>query len=98
PDLANEVPIGKPIFNVRVYVLDRNLELVPVGVAGELCVAGEGVGPGYVNNPDLTLEKFVPDPFSSSPGARIYRTGDLARYLPDGDIEYLGRIDQQVKL
>lgn len=98
PGVESEMPIGKPISNVRVYVLDQNLSLVPVGVTGELCVAGDGVGPGYINNLDLTLAKFVPDPFSRQPGARLYRTGDLARWLPDGNLDYLGRIDNQVKV
>ncbi len=89
------VALGRPISNIRCYILNGNQPL-PVGVAGELCIAGVGVGRGYLNNPELTVAKFVPDPFS--PGQRMYRTGDLARYRPDGNIEYLGRIDRQVKL
>ncbi|HEX2271488.1 MAG TPA: amino acid adenylation domain-containing protein, partial [Pyrinomonadaceae bacterium] len=92
------VPIGKPIFNAELYVMDQDLNLLPVGVAGELCIGGDGVGAGYINDSRLTAAKFVPHPFSSTPGARIYRTGDRARYLPDGNIEFLGRSDHQVKV
>jgi amino acid adenylation domain-containing protein len=90
--------IGRPLPNVRVYVLDPAMQPVPVGVNGELYVGGRGVARGYMNRPELTAEKFVPDPFSGEPGARLYRTGDLVRYLPDGNIEYVGRIDHQVKV
>ncbi|QRK08658.1 non-ribosomal peptide synthase/polyketide synthase [Archangium violaceum] len=90
--------IGRPLRDVRVYVLDRNLHPVPVGVPGELFVGGAGLGRGYQERPDLTAEKFIPDPFSSTPGARLYRTGDRVRYLPDGHLEYLERIDFQVKV
>ena len=92
------VPIGKPIANAGVYILDPQLEPVPVGVAGELCVGGTGIARGYLNQPQQTAEKFVPDTFSQDQNARLYRTGDLARFLPDGNIEFLGRIDQQVKI
>jgi amino acid adenylation domain-containing protein/non-ribosomal peptide synthase protein (TIGR01720 family) len=92
------VPIGRAIPNTQIYVLNRNMEPVPVGVVGELYIGGVGVGRGYLNRADLTAEKFVPDPFGKQPGARLYRTGDLARYLPDGNIEFLGRVDDQVKI
>ncbi len=92
------MPVGRPVANTQLYVLDRGLRPVPVGVAGELCVGGIGVGRGYLRQPALTAEKFVPDPFAATTGARLYRTGDRARYLPDGNIEFLGRLDQQVKV
>jgi amino acid adenylation domain-containing protein len=92
------VPIGRPISNTRTYIVDRCLQPVPVGVRGELLIGGAGLARGYHNLPDLTAEKFIPNPFSSEPGARVYRTGDLVRYLPDGNIEFLGRVDQQVKI
>ncbi|HEY0603676.1 MAG TPA: amino acid adenylation domain-containing protein [Herpetosiphonaceae bacterium] len=92
------VTIGRPIAGTRAYILDSLGQPVPVGARGELVIGGVGVARGYLNRPDQTAEKFIPDPFSSEPGARLYRTGDLARWLPDGRIEYLGRIDQQVKL
>ncbi|MDH5548220.1 MAG: amino acid adenylation domain-containing protein, partial [Gammaproteobacteria bacterium] len=91
-------PIGRPIQNVTVYLLDTNLNPVPPGVIGELYVGGTGVARGYLGQPRLTAEKFLPNPFNSNPGARMYRTGDTARYLPDGNLEYHGRIDFQVKL
>ena len=92
------LPVGRPVANMQMYVLDAMLSAVPVGVSGELHVGGVGVGRGYLNRPELTAEKFIPDPFSSQPGARLYRTGDLGRYLNDGNIEFLGRIDHQVKI
>jgi amino acid adenylation domain-containing protein len=91
-------PIGKPILNTQIYILDRHMQAVPVGVAGELHIGGVGVARGYLNRPELTAEKFVPDPFCRRSGARLYKTGDLARYLEDGSIEYLRRIDDQVKI
>jgi amino acid adenylation domain-containing protein len=92
------VPIGRPIANTQIYILDRHLHPVPIGVAGELYIGGAGMARGYLNRPALTAEKFIPHPFSDEPGARLYKTGDLARYRPDGSIEYLGRLDQQVKV
>jgi amino acid adenylation domain-containing protein len=94
----SRVPIGKPIANTDVYILDRHLQPVPIGITGELYIGGAGLARGYWQKPELTAEKFIPHPFSTDPTARIYQTGDLARYLPDGEIECLGRIDFQVKL
>jgi non-ribosomal peptide synthetase component F len=91
------VPIGRPIANTRAYILDRHLEPVPVGVPGELYVGGEGIARGYLNQPALTEKSFVRDPFSLTE-SKLYRSGDLARYLPSGDLEFLGRCDQQVKI
>jgi amino acid adenylation domain-containing protein/non-ribosomal peptide synthase protein (TIGR01720 family) len=95
------VPIGRPLANTQIYLLDSELKPVPVGVAGELHVGGENLARGYLNRPDLTAEKFIPNPFAArhqDAGGRLYKTGDLACYLPTGDIEYLGRIDNQVKV
>ena len=103
--LENEVdtwtkfpPIGRPIANTQTYLLDESGGLVPVGVAGELWLGGENLSRGYLNRPELTAEKYAPNDFTLQPGARIYRTGDLARYLPNGEIEFLGRADNQVKI
>jgi len=92
------VPIGRPIANVKTYILDRHLEPVPIGVPGELHIGGIALARGYLNREELTRERFIPDPFDPRPGARLYKTGDRARYLPDGNIEYLGRNDNQIKL
>jgi amino acid adenylation domain-containing protein len=92
------VPIGKPICNTQDYLLNSKMSPVPIGVPGELSIGGVGLARGYLNRSDLTAERFVPDPFSKTPGARLYRTGDLARYLPDGNIVFIGRIDYQVKI
>ncbi|MFA6308744.1 MAG: amino acid adenylation domain-containing protein [Clostridia bacterium] len=92
----NAVPIGKPINNTKIYILDKNSDLVPIGAEGELCVSGDTLARGYINKEDLTNEKFVDNPFLDN--MKMYRTGDLARWLPNGDIEFLGRIDNQIKL
>lgn len=93
----NEViPIGRPIWNTRIYVLDKNNRLVPVGVPGEICIGGDGLARGYLNKPGLTAEKFIPDPYKE--GERIYKTGDLGRWLESGDVEFIGRKDSQVKI
>jgi amino acid adenylation domain-containing protein len=92
------VPIGRPVANTGIHLVDPWLRPVPVGIAGELLIGGVQVGRGYLARPDLTAERFVPDPFAKVPGARLYRTGDLARFLPDGAVDYLGRIDHQVKV
>jgi amino acid adenylation domain-containing protein len=100
-DLAQvngSVPIGRPISNTTAYVLDAHMNPQPIGVPGELYTGGDGVARGYLERPELTAERFVPDPFSSEPGARLYKTGDLARYRNNGDIEFIGRIDNQVKV
>jgi amino acid adenylation domain-containing protein len=90
--------IGERIPDLQLYVLDGNLQPVPIGVAGELFVGGAGLARGYHNRPELTVERFIPNPYSNKPGARLYKTGDVARYLPNGDLEYLGRADQQVQI
>ncbi len=94
--ISNTLPIGRPIANTRVYILDSNLQPVPVGVIGDLYIGGDGVSRGYLNRPELTAERFIPNPFGGS--SSIYKTGDIARYLPNGNIEFFGRSDQQVKV
>lgn len=96
--VAGDIPIGRPIANTRIYILDRHQRPTPPGIAGELFIGGEGVVRGYLNRPELTAERFQPDPFSDNAGDRLYWTGDLARYREDGTIEFLGRIDHQVKI
>ncbi|MBU3109935.1 amino acid adenylation domain-containing protein, partial [Clostridium gasigenes] len=90
------VPIGAPLRNIKAYILDNALNIVPIGVYGELCISGDGLARGYLNNKELTEEKFVDNPYNHS--EKMYKTGDLARWLPDGNIEFLGRIDNQVKI
>ncbi|MBW4561039.1 MAG: amino acid adenylation domain-containing protein [Mojavia pulchra JT2-VF2] len=91
-------PIGRAIANAQIYILDKHLQPVPIGIPGELYIGGDGLARGYLNRPELTTEKFIPHPFSNQEGARLYKTGDLARYRPDGNIEFLERIDNQVKI
>ncbi|MCU0287005.1 MAG: amino acid adenylation domain-containing protein [Acidobacteria bacterium] len=95
--IKTSVPAGKPIYNSQVYILDKNLNPVPMGATGEICLAGDGVGKGYINDEKLTIEKYVPNPFSTN-DERLYRTGDLGRFLSDGNIEFIGRVDHQVKV
>jgi amino acid adenylation domain-containing protein len=95
---SSNVPIGRPIANATIYLLDAHQQPVPIGVPGELYIGGAGIARGYLNRPKLTAASFIPDPFGNEPGARLYKTGDLARYRPDGNIEFLGRIDYQVKV
>ncbi|WP_293091572.1 non-ribosomal peptide synthetase/type I polyketide synthase [Moorena sp. SIOASIH] len=95
---GGNIPIGRPISNTKIYILDSHLEPVAIGVPGELYIGGDGLARGYLNRPELTSEKFIPNPFCNSKSQRLYKTGDLARYLRDGNIEFLGRIDNQVKI
>ena len=96
--LGQSIPIGRPIANTEIYVLDPQMQPVPIGVSGELFIGGDGLATGYLNRPDLTAERFIPNPFSDQPDSRLYRTGDLVRYLADGNLEFLGRLDNQVKI
>ena len=95
---ATSIPIGRPIANTQIYILDAHLEPAPLGVIGELYIAGDGITAGYLNQPDKTAERFLKNPFSQDPESKMYRTGDLARYWPDGNVEFLGRGDDQVKI
>lgn len=97
-DIGGPVPIGRPIANTQVYILDKKLNPVPVGIEGELFAAGDGLAVGYLNRPELTAERFILNPYDPRPGARMYRTGDRARFLPNGQIEFIGRVDDQVKI
>ncbi|MDM8520388.1 amino acid adenylation domain-containing protein [Anaerolineales bacterium HSG6] len=92
------VPIGRPFTNTQIYILDSSLHLLPIGITGELYIAGDGVSQGYINQPNLTRDRFVDNVFNKNTTSKLYRTGDLARYLPDGNIEFLGRIDHQIKI
>jgi amino acid adenylation domain-containing protein len=96
--LDAEVPIGRAIANLQTYVLDRNLQPLPIGVTGELYIGGVGLSPGYLNRPDITARRFVPNPFSDDPQARLFKTGDTVRYLTDGTLDYVGRVDFQIKI
>ncbi|MBD2293367.1 amino acid adenylation domain-containing protein [Anabaena sphaerica FACHB-251] len=97
-DPKQTIPIGRPLANTQIYILDKSLQPVPVGVTGEIYIGGAGVARGYFNRPELTQEKFIANPFSDNPGEKLYKTGDLGRYLANGEIEYLGRIDYQIKM
>ena len=94
----NLPPIGRPIANNKVYILDRCLQPVPIGVIGELYIGGDGLARGYLDQPELSREKFISNPFIKKPGARLYKMGDLARYHADGNIQFVARIDDQVKV
>jgi amino acid adenylation domain-containing protein len=95
---SGRISIGRPIHNTQIYLLDSHLQPVPIGISGEICVGGAGLAWGYLNRPQLTAERFIPNAFSDEPRSRLYRTGDLARYLSNGNIEFLGRVDNQVKI
>ncbi len=96
--IAASLPLGHPLANCQIYLLDAHLHPVPLGLSGEICIGGAGLARGYIGQPDVTAEKFIPNPISQTPGERLYRTGDRARFLPDGNIEFQGRIDNQVKI
>ena len=92
------VPVGRPLANTSLYILDATMRPVPIGASGDLYIGGDGLARGYLNRPALSAEKFIPDPFSGKPGMRLYKTGDMARYLSNGNIEFLGRVDHQIKI
>jgi amino acid adenylation domain-containing protein len=94
--IGSSVPIGRPLANTSCYILDCSMALVPIGVTGELCIGGDGLADGYLNQPELTAEKFITNPFGKEPADRLYRTGDQCRWLPNGNIEFLGRSDDQL--
>ncbi|MBD1832156.1 amino acid adenylation domain-containing protein [Cyanobacteria bacterium FACHB-472] len=98
PESATSIPIGRPVVNTQIYLLDADLQPVPIGIVGELYIGGDGLAREYINRPDITAERFIYNPFNNKPESRLYKTGDLGRYLPDGNIEFLGRIDNQVKI
>ncbi|MEG4281922.1 amino acid adenylation domain-containing protein [Microcoleus sp. A006_D1] len=98
PETATSLPIGRPIANTQIYLLDAELQPVAIGITGQLYLGGDGLARGYLNRPDLTAAAFIPNPFSNKPGSRVYKTGDLCSYLADGNIEFLGRVDDQVKI
>ncbi|WP_333448013.1 amino acid adenylation domain-containing protein, partial [Microcoleus sp. herbarium2] len=98
PEGVTTIPIGRPLSNTQIYLLDNQMQPVPVGVPGELYIGGDGLARGYLNRPELTAERFILNPLSNEPGAYLYKTGDLARYQADGNIEFLGRLDDQVKI
>src|SRR6202011_5861294 len=97
-DLKGVIPIGRPIFNVRLYVLDSNLQPVPIGHPGELYIAGESLARGYHRRPELNAQSFIPDPFTSERGGKLYKSGDMVRWRQDGNLEFLGRCDYQIKI
>ena len=98
PEGVTTIPIGRPLSNTQIYLLDNQMQPVPVGVPDELYIGGDGLARGYLNRPELTAERFILNPFRNEPGAHLYKTGDLARYQPEGNIEFLGRLDDQVKI
>jgi acyl-coenzyme A synthetase/AMP-(fatty) acid ligase/acyl carrier protein len=98
PAVKEPIPVGRPIANTQIYILDDRLRPVPIGIPGELHIGGVGLARGYLNRPELTAEKFIPNPFADTAGTRLYKTGDGARFLSDGNVEYLGRLDAQVKI
>jgi acyl-coenzyme A synthetase/AMP-(fatty) acid ligase len=97
-DFKHSPPIGKPNLNEKIFILDKHHSPVPIGVTGEIYIGGKGLSRGYLNRPKLTSRNFIPNPFSNNEGRRLYKTGDMARYLPDGNIEFIGRVDYQIKM